>query len=195
MMRAGLVIAVGGILASGLLAGCGSAPSRTTQYTAEDAQRTSVELRQQLADSAWLAGRTPQSPEIWLLPDELTNASNERLTEGDRWAIIGRALFDPGMQQFLRQRSVWIIMPPERLPGLRQAGVDVPPTTSRAATHFLRGSFRSATRTGSTEGRRVSDVRTDTFLIDLTALEADSGRAVWTGTHEFKRFARGSLAD
>lgn len=167
----------------------------STIYRARDLQQASAELRQQLAESAWLGGRGPASPVIALLPDQLDNRSNERLSPGEAWATVGRLLFDPNMQALCRERHVEVYMPPERLPGLRQAGIDAPPEVSSAATHFLRGTFRSATRVASLSGAGVSDLRTDTFLLDLSAVERESGRVVWTGTYEFKRWATGTLAD
>ncbi len=187
------IVAVGGLL---MVAGCSAGtPTRDTMHRAEDLQSAGVSLREQLANSSWLAGRTASSPEIALLPDELTNRSNDRISDGAAWPAVARVLFDPGMQAFLRSRNVNVYMPPERVPLIRAAGLDVPEGVSGSATHFMRGVFRSATRVAAVSGAGPSDLRTDTFMLDLTVIERDSGRAVWTGTHEFKRYAKGTLAD
>lgn len=178
--------------------GCQSSggAARTTMYEPDDLLAADASLREQLAASSWLAGRSAGTqPPIALLPDEVTNRSNERLPDGEAWAMVARVILDPSMQNFLRGRNVQVFMPPERLPGIRRAGLDAPEGFSQSATHFLRAVFRSATRVASVSGQGVSDLRTDTFLIDLTALERATGRAVWTGTYEFKRFAHGTIAD
>jgi hypothetical protein len=188
------VALVASTLTATALPGCSGGPT-TTLYHASDLQQASVTLRDQLASSAWLSGRTPSSPVIAILPDQLENRSNERLTPGEAWATVGRMLFDPNMQAFCRERNIQIYMPPERIPALREAGIDAPASMGQATTHFLRGTFRSATRVASLSGNGPSDLRTDTFLFDLNAIERDTGRTVWSGTYEFKRWARGKLAD
>lgn len=181
-----------------LAGGCqsGATEPRTSMYEPDDLLAADASLREQLASSSWLAGRMAGTqPAIALLPDEVANRSNERLPDGEAWAMVARVILEPSMQGFLRDRNVQVYMPPERLPGIRRAGLDAPEGFSQSATHFLRAVFRSATRVAAVSGQGVSDLRTDTFLIDLTALERASGRAVWTGTYEFKRYARGTVAD
>jgi len=178
----------------------------TTVLTAADMEISANEVRQDLASSDFLAGRTPDSPPIILQPDRLQNYSNERLSYADKLAAVTRLLYDRAMQELFQQRNVAVLLPlKDRWRAARIApDVDVDPFeaygmdhpgSGLTPTHALHARFDSITRTGAERQGDAADVRSDLFVVEYSIVDLATRRTVWTASSLIKRVAHGSLVD
>lgn len=190
-------------LAAALPCGC-AAPGgaalreRSTRPTASDLIGASTEVLAQMRESEWFKARGPDSPPVLLVPEEMENISNERLGRIDRWAAVARLVFAPEMLDLLKQKNIEVLLPRDEMLLLTRAGA-APPLAAElepgeAPTHLLTGQIRSITRTASQSGG-PADQRQDLISTQFAIVEFSSRRIEWTGTWEFKRAARGVLAD
>lgn len=176
---------------------CESVP-RTTRYQAADIDLSVESIQQQLVEHPFIQSRDESSPPIRLMPFELENQSNERLSRVDQWAAVSRVFLNPDVLELLGEKNIHVVMPPDATHRLEQFGVDGlrDRTVDRElATHAIRAVFMSSTRVAGDGSGDVADARRDDFLIDYSISEVDSGRMVWSGAVEIARYAHGVLAD
>ena len=200
-----------GVLSAALVCGCASTARRggeTTRLTGSDVLEAADELRDQLATSEWLASRTTgEHLPVWLQPTELENRSSERLTRGQRLALVTRVLYEPGVLELLRERDIAVLMPPTDESALRPL---LPPQdqarydrlTARGQvyrptepTHLPSGRISSISRAAAVRGFGPADERKDVYLVDLTVSDAETREVVWTGSYTIARVASGLLID
>ena len=157
----------------------------------------SASIADQLARSSFLAGRTGTSPAVRLGLGELVNASNERLSDLDRRAMVTGVLLEPRTLELLGSKNVSVVLPPASASELERYGVAGAggAASESAATHAVSAEFGSLTRAGAKGRFRPADARKDVFLVDLAITELSTRSAVWAGRAEFARAARGLLVD
>jgi hypothetical protein len=219
VVRAACVV-LGVVLGAGL-GGCagggiGGGGERTTRLRASDLDIAVAEVRESLAASAFLSGRTGESPVIRLVPSELENLSSDRLSRIDRWAAVSRVLFDPGMKRLLASGNVELLMPRDGAllltryglavdPDARVAPVGMDESPDFAPTHVLDGKVLSITRGvagaggggggGAGTAESPTDVRQDLVRVEYTIVDLSTRRVEWSAAHEFKRAASGIVVD
>lgn len=191
----------GGLLGGFALAsiqGCASpAWAQTTRLTGDDLRESSAGVSESLAQSNLLAGRDAASPVMRWRLTRAENISNDRLSEVDRWMIVSRVFFAPGMLSMLRDRNVELYMPEIDAEALRRYGEPVAAGTQPVDhTHVVRAEVRNLSRRAAPGGsQNVSDLSTDTYTILYTIVELPSGRTAWSGQFEIKRVALGKIVD
>lgn len=180
----------------GVLACCAAPAPRTTLYTAEDMEASIGTLADALGGSRWLAGRSPESPELRLAIGNLENRSSTRLSSLDRRAMVTRVLLTPEVHGALAERNVRLFMLPADARSLEAYGI-TPGEQWAAAdpTHAVDATFSSAARAGRRTPGRPADARKDYYLITMRIVDLSSREEVWSGTAEFARAARGTLVD
>lgn len=177
--------------------GCAASGADNSRLTAGDIIDTVGIVRQSLAESQFLSGRTMQGPPIRLGLAEPTNRSGERLAASDRWAIAGLVVYDRGIQDLLASRNVRLYLPEETLRALEQSGGDgTRPMgiTLDPPEYILRTEIRSIARQGSLAST-VSDQRLDVYLIDYRITGMNSSEIAWSKAVELARQASGTVAD
>ncbi|MEL6740113.1 MAG: hypothetical protein AAFP26_05620 [Planctomycetota bacterium] len=174
---------------------CTTAP-RTTRHTAADLLEASDTLRDSLARSAWLAGRGPSSPPYRLGLGETVNRSADRLSQSARRVVLARTLLGEGMLDLFDARGVAVVLPPADAQELARFGVDEASHVGayERPSHVAQATFSSLTRVASLGGG-PADARRDTFLVELTIIDADSRAVVFTDRFEYARVAAGRLFD
>lgn len=193
-MRGRVAAAVFGLLA----AGCASTPRRdaSTRLRWEDVDVAVNDVRDQLAESDFLAGRGEDAGAVRLVLRRVENISSDRIPVGEQWSMVSRVVSHRGMQELLRERGVTIQLPPEKVALLEREGFDVPALEpEHSPTHAMRAQIASATRAGAESGGGPADVRKDYYLITFTIEDLQGREVLWQGASEFAREARGVLID
>lgn len=211
-----VVVGAGATLGGCAGGGVGGGGERSTRLRASDLDIAVTEVRESLAASAFLAGRTGESPVIRLVPSELENLSSDRLSRIDRWAAVSRVLFDPGMKRLLAGGNVELLMPRDGAllltryglavdPDARVAPVGMDESPDFAPTHVLGGKVLSITRGvagadaggggGAGTAESPTDVRQDLVRVEYTIVDLSTRRVEWSAAHEFKRAASGIVVD
>lgn len=180
------------------LQGCASpAWAQTTRLTGDDLRESSAGVSESLSQSDLLAGRDSASPVMRWRLTRAENISNDRLSEVDRWMIVSRVFFAPGVLSMLRDRNVELYMPEVDVQTLRTYGEPVAAGTQPVAhSHVVRAEVRNLSRRAAPGGgESVSDLSTDTYTILYTIVELPGGRTAWSGQFEIKRVALGKIVD
>ena len=192
-----------------MLASCASQPTeRTTRLRASDLEIGIADVREDLAASAFLTGRTAESGQLRIVPSEMVNLSSDRLARIDRWAAVTKVLFDPSMRALLEARNIQTLMPRDTAllltrygvntdPNARVAPVGMDESPDFAPTHVFGARVLSITRAASWTGdqNELSNLRQETVRVEYSIVELQSRRVEWSGAHEFKRVATGLLID
>lgn len=148
--------------------GCATTPPlRTTRLTDADLTQAVLAIRDQLAGSDFLAGRTADSPQARLVLRRVENLSTDRISVAEQWSLAARILSEPEMQALLRSKNITLQLPPEKIRLLEtqrqplsksqgrglsrpQSGPGFPALKpEHRPTHLLRAQIASATRAGS----------------------------------------------
>ncbi|MEO0482019.1 MAG: hypothetical protein AAF138_00145 [Planctomycetota bacterium] len=193
-----LLIGVGSGAGSGV--GCAATPeSRTTRLQAADVLGAADDVREQLAQSDFLAQRGATSPEMVLLPTIATNRSDDRLTDGERWMVTAGVARAPAVLGLMREKNIAVQAPPTAAGFLEQYGID-PGAHDRAnlPTHLFTAEVASIARaaaTGLSSDARALDERRDTYFVRYEIVEATGRRVLWNGSAELARRATGLLID
>ncbi|MBL8746422.1 MAG: hypothetical protein JNK58_08715 [Phycisphaerae bacterium] len=184
------------VLAAGNLVCCSGSKPRSSALRAADMEVSCDEIRQQFASSGLIAGRTPDSPEIVLVPGAMENRSYERLSKLDRYGATVRLLNDPAMRELFAHANIRVVEPATDAGVYRALGLSPdPPARGLSPTHILQASFSSAQRQAAGTARATSDLRKDLFLIQFDVVDLKSRERVWSGSSEFARVAYGELID
>ena len=155
------------------------------------------QVRQSLASSEYLKGRTPQSPEIQLLCDRLENFSSDRLSVTDRLAAVWALVSDDGMLELLRERNVKVYFAPRSDDAL---GAVIGPnwrnwSSPQEPTHVLSARFFSMVRDSSSTPGQLADARTDDFTVSFAIVDNASGAQAWSGQARYRRTSKGLQID
>ncbi len=184
-----------------MIAGCEAAPARSSRLSAADILETADSIRQSLAESPFLAARTPQSPPIRMGLSEAVNKSADRLAASDRWALTALVVYDRPVQQLFEQTGVHLYMPQDTQQTLQQMGLDPSGKLGgvaidrEAPSHVLRAEIRSIARQGSAVANSISDERYDVYVIEYRITEFNTSTVVWAKTVQMARKAGGTVAD
>lgn len=194
------VLAISACMALPLASGCASRgpvdDGRSSVYQSQQLASAADKVRQSLAISEFLQGRTAASPEIRLLCDKMENFSSDRLTRTDQLAAVWRVASDDGMLELLRSRNVKVYFGPRDDDLLAAVvGTDWRKWSSpEKPTHILGARFASLVRSGGAAGQ-LTDTRSDDFIVTFTILDDRSGQQVWSDSARFKRTSRGLQID
>lgn len=155
------------------------------------------QVRQSLAGSEFLKGRTPQSPEIRLLCDRLENFSSDRLSVTDRLAAVWALVSDDGMLELLRERNVKVYFAPRSDDAL---GAVIGPdwrkwSSPQEPTHVLSARFFSMVRDSSSTPGQLADARTDDFTVSFAIVDNATGAQAWSGQARYRRTSKGLQID
>lgn len=184
-------------LAVAALGGCSSAQaSRSTRLVDADLTQAVLDLREQLADSRFLAERSADSPEARLVLRRVENLSTDRIPQAEQWSLAARVIGDPGLRDLLRAKHVTVQLPPEKVALLERAGLDFPDLEPESwPTHLLSSQIASGTRAGSTQGGRDADIRKEYYLITFVIEDLQQREVLWQGAAELAREAEGTVID
>ncbi len=185
---------------AGLLAGCEGGGPKTTRLQAADLQVAAGSVAEQLAASDFMKTRGPDAPPILLALEPATNASSDRLSRVDRLGIVTRVAYSPAMQDLFRAKNVGMRVYQQDEGTIRRYGMGDPAVMAslRAGekpTHLMRAEVRTLTRQAGEGAKNPAALRSDTYLINYTIVELQTGRVQWSGDYDFQRFARGLTAD
>jgi hypothetical protein len=177
------------------LPGCASTGgAQSTRLQGDDLREASGSVSEALAQSSLLSGRSPANPPMLWRLTRAENISNDRLSDTDRWMIVSRVFFAPGMLSLMRDRSVELYMPEPDAETLRRFGETVAASTQPVQhTHVVRAEVRNLSRRAG-KGQ-LSDLSTDTYTILYTIVELPSGKTAWSDQFEIKRVAFGKIVD
>lgn len=184
-------------LSSATVGACSSTrPSRSTRLVDADLTQAVLDLRDQLADSRFLAERSADSPEARLVLRRVENLSTDRIPPAEQWSLAARVIGDPGLRELLRSKRVSVQLPPEKVALLERAGLDFPDLEPESwPTHLLSSQIASGTRAGSTHGGRDADIRKEYYLITFVIEDLQQREVFWQGTAELAREAEGTVID
>lgn len=182
---------------SAVLLGCsGARVARSTRLADADLTQAVLDLRRQLADSRFLAERSPDSPEARLVLRRVENLSTDRIPVAEQWSLAARAIGDPGMQELLRSKHITLQLPPEKIALLERGGLDFPDLEPESwPTHLLTSQIASGTRAGSLTGGRDADIRKEYYLISFDIEDLQQRELLWQGSAELAREAEGTVVD
>lgn len=188
------IAAVFGVLA---LWGCAASPRvASTRLQGTDLREASARVAESLGGWAELASRGAAAPEWRWRLTRAENLSTDRLSEVDRWMIVSRVFFEPGMIAMLRERNTALYMPEQDAQAIRSLIGDLPAQTAdESHTHVVRAEVRTMTRGAARAAGELADLRTETYLILFSVTELSSGRVAWADTFEIKRAAFGTLVN
>ncbi len=177
--------------------GCVSARhARSTRLAGADLEQAVLEVRGELAESRFLAGRGEDSPEARLVLRRVENVSTDRIPVAEQWALPARVISHPGMQELLRARNVSVQLPPEKAALLERGGLEFPALEPEdRPTHLLRAQIASGTRAASLAGGRDADIRKEYYLITFVIEDLQGREVLWQGDAELAREAEGSVVD
>lgn len=164
--------------------GCGA--PRSTALTTDDLRATATQMAAKLSESAFLAGRTPDSPRMVIAIDKVQNLTSDLIPEAQQWYLMARVRASQPVAALSAQRNIAFVIPAERLAAAR--AIDPDYARDRAPTHAMSATFRSATRAAALD-------RTDAYLCDFRITDLATGELAWTDIVEFKRAARGLSYD
>ncbi len=186
----------GAVLAAACLAACSGGKPKSSALRTADMQMSCDEIRQQFAQSEFLAGRNAESPGIVLVPGTMENRSYERLSRLDRYGATVRLLNDPAVRDLFARTNIRVVEPPDHAGVYRGLGL----TADQSApglppTHVLQASFSSAQRQAAGTAKNASDLRKDLFYIQFDVVDLKSREKIWSGSSEFARVAFGELID
>jgi hypothetical protein len=182
-----------------LLAAVTSGPacqrSRSTRLTGQDIMAATDAMRQSLADSRFLAGRSPDSPPMAIVINRVQNLTSDVIPIPEQWMYVARVINALPIQQLAKQRNIRFVISPERIEALRQAGFEVQGPGALEPTHLMSATFLSARRAGRQPGAEVTDIRSDYYFMEYAIFDLADRDIVWTDRFEFKRQAEGALID
>jgi hypothetical protein len=190
-------LCAGLLLCAIVLGGCSATRApRTTRLADADLTQAVLDLRQQLADSRFLAERTTDSPEARLVLRRVENLSTDRIPVAEQWSLAARAIGDTGMQELLRSKHITMQLPPEKIALLERGGLDFPDLEPESLpTHLLTAQIASGTRAGSLTGGRDADIRKEYYLISFDIEDLQQRELLWQGSAELAREAEGTVVD
>lgn len=180
-----------------LLPACASTrAARTTRLADADLTQAVLSIRQQLADSRFLAERSADSPEARLVLRRVENLSTDRIPVAEQWSLASRVIGDPAMQELLKSKHITLQLPPEKIALLERGGLEFPDLEPESwPTDILSSQIASGTRAGSLTGGRDTDIRKEYYLISFTIEDLQQRTILWQGTAELAREAEGTVVD
>src|SRR4051812_32541014 len=97
-----------------MLHGCATAP-RTTVLQAGDLDATTTAMAAKLADSRFLAERTPESPKMTIAVSKVENLSSDIITESEEWSLMQRVRDSLPIMQLGAQKNLVFVIPAEHM--------------------------------------------------------------------------------
>lgn len=183
------------VLLAVLLPACAASP-RSTRLTQADFTDMATDLAQKLQESEFLKNRTQDSPPIVVTWDKVENLTQDILTQGEQWAIMQKVRDSAGLVQLGKQKALILVIPASlKSEGEQRVGGSSYQdgfAGSRAPTHRLDATLRSATRSAAS---LTAGARTDTYLCDFRVTVLSDGQLVWSDTVALKRAAAGLSFD
>lgn len=179
------------------LGGCATGNiAGTTRLADADLTQAVLEIRQQLAESRFLAQRDVETPEARLVLRRVENISTDRVSLAEQWSLAARVLGDTGMQELLRAKHITVQLPPEKIRLLERGGLEFPDLEpENRATHLLRAQIASGTRAGALTGGRDADIRKEYYLISFVLEDLQGREVLWQGSAELARETKGTVID
>ena len=178
-----------------LLPACAAAP-RSTRLTQADFTDMATDLAQKLRESDFLKNRGQDSQPIVLTWDKVENLTQDILTQGEQWAIMQKVRDSAGLVQLGKEKAFTLVIPASlKTEGEQRVGgstFEEGFAGSRAPTHRLDATLRSATRSAAS---LTAGARTDTYLCDFRVTVLSDGQLVWSDTVALKRAAAGLSFD
>jgi hypothetical protein len=173
---------------AGALVGCAGG-AKSTQLTAGDLEETTGVMAQKLAESRFLADRTPESPRMVIAVNKVENLSSDMIPEGEQWWLMERVKGSLPIVELGKQKNLAFVIPAEHLRAARAKGT-LPEeyAANRRPTHEMGATFRSGTRMARLD-------RTDAYLVEYRITDLATGALEWNETFEFKRAAAGLAYD
>lgn len=188
-MRTNILILALLLGAAAVVGGCASAYGKSTRLTVDDLEFTANELADKLRGSAFLTGRTPDSPPMVVTVSKVENLTSDIIPEGEQWWLIHRLRNAQSVRALTRDRNLTFVIPVERLQAGRDTGAfDDRTAAARAPTHEMTATFRSATRSAGLH-------RTEVYLCDLRITDLADATLDFSDAVEFKRAAIGKAYD
>jgi hypothetical protein len=177
-----------------LIGGC-AAPRETTRLAGGDLSEAISQAAEAIRGSAWLAGRSPDSPEAVVVIQEVENLTSDLIPPSEQWMIMARlrsALDEPSVRE---QRNVVFQVAPQRWSDARAGGFEGDLGGRSAPTHVMSATFRSATRLGEQGRSELTDLRSETYLLAFRITRLDTRERVFSAAVDVKRAASGRLID
>lgn len=187
--------AVALMFAAAVLAGCATPERGSTRLTHADFDDTVQAMVTSLASSKFLAGRTPDSPQIRIVTNKVENLTSDVITAAEQWMLIARVQAAFPVQELAQKKNIVFQIPPEEAALLREKGFDSPLNPEHEPTHLMIAVFRSSTSAGSRSSAGFADVRKEYYFVEYTIIEIKSRKTAWSGSFEFAREASGLLID
>lgn len=196
MMRLPLSLTTFCALATLLLGvGCASNQPQSSRLTSDDMLVAGDKMKQSLAASEFLAGRTPQSSPVVVMTNKVENLTDTIIPVGQQWSTVLRIQNAQPVQELAKQRNVKFVVPPERAEMAAGTGLEIADVGSGLrATHVLSATFTSSARTNQDKGGLVTG-KQDYYYLEFKLTEVQSRELVWSDAFEFKRQAQGILID
>lgn len=178
-----------------VLSGCQSAPPRTTDFTQDDLDVTINAMAASLAASDFLSERTPDSPQIVLVTNQVRNLTDNLMTTAERWMMIARVQSTLPIRTMADQKNIVFVMPPERLADLRRSGFDQELPPGLEPTHVMTATFMSSRQAARQRGDEITSLRTNFYYLEYSIAAINSREVLWTDAFAFGREARGNIID
>lgn len=181
-------------ISTGLIGGC-APKTKSTRITGNDFYITMDKMIDSLADSNVLRERTPDSPQMILMINKVTNLTSDIITPAEQWMLVARVR-DTLVNRFAKEKNIRMVITPEKHNLLRQAGYSGDLTGAELnATHVMRARFMSARRGGVRGKDEVTDIRADYYYLAYELMTIETHELLWSDRFEFKREAVGQLVD
>jgi hypothetical protein len=173
-----------------LLAGCQT--TQTSVMTADDISDTTAEMAASLKQSAFLRGRTPDSPKAVVLISKVENLTSDIIPVPEQWMIMAQIQGSMPLGSLRESQNVVFVLPPERIAAARRVGYQEEFGGGERPTHLLSATFRSNTRF-QRDGDGYVKSRVDLYLLGFELTEFGSRDIVWSDSFDFKREAVGDI--
>lgn len=172
-----------------LMTACAAPGRQSTRLTADDLEATTTEIAARLGASAFMASRGPESPRMVVAVQKVENLTSDLIPEREQWWMIQRVRDSAPLLALSRQRNIRFVIPVEHLrEGEARGTLPENFASSRAPTHEMTATFRSATRAAAM-------ARTEVYVVDYRITDLGTGELVFNETFSFKRQAMGRSYD
>lgn len=176
-MRRWFRMAVGGVVALAVLAGCGGPRANTTRLTAVDLVAMTDRMAASLVRASALADRDAASQPWRIAADRVRNNTNDIIPEREKQLFLARLRALLNETDTLRRRNITFVREAE-LSGPRRA----------SPTHALTATFHAITHADRQR-------RSDFYLCAFQLVDLRDESVVWEDRYEVKRSVARSRFD
>lgn len=180
------------LMCGGIVGGCASPQSHRLRMV--DMDGTVDEMISSLDGSEFLGARGPQSPQVRVVLNRVTNLTHDIIPESEQWMLVARVVGAVPLQEFGTRKNVVFLIAPEWRTRLEAAGFQGLKREQYSPTHVLQAEFRSAAREERGADGMVNRMSMYYYLrYQLASLS--TGETIWTHKVELRRAASGVRVD